>query len=80
MVEGEKSEVIVFKGSQGLGLAVSGGSDSFVNGIYIQTIVPESPAAKHGRLQPGDKLLEVGVVVMTFDLLSSTMGQVSHLN
>ena len=50
---------MIFKGSQILGLAITGGTDSYLSGIYVQNVLPDSPAARDGRLQPGDRILKV---------------------
>ena len=42
-----------------LGVIIVGGLENFINGIYIQKVIPDSPAAKDGRLQPGDRILKV---------------------
>ena len=42
-----------------LGVIIVGGSETSINGIYVQKVVPDSPAAKDGRLQPGDRILKV---------------------
>ena len=42
-----------------LGLIITGGTDSLLDGIYIQKIIPGSPADKDGRLKPGDKILRI---------------------
>lgn len=47
----------------GLGFNIRGGTDNhhvFSDpGIFITTVKPNGAAAKDGRLQPGDKILEV---------------------
>ena len=43
-------------GSHDLGLVLTGGIDSTLNGIYIQRVTPDSPADKDGRLKPGDRI------------------------
>ena len=55
----KECEVIIFKGHQVLGLIIAGGTDSLLDGIYIQKIIPGSPADKDGRLKPGDKILRI---------------------
>lgn len=42
-----------------LGLIITGGTDSLLDGVYIQKIIPGSPADKDGRLKPGDKILKI---------------------
>ena len=51
--------MIIFKGHQVLGLIIAGGTDSLLDGVYIQKIIPGSPADKDGRLKPGDKVLRI---------------------
>ena len=55
----KECELIIFKGHQVLGLIIAGGTDSLLDGIYIQKIIPGSPADKDGRLKPGDKILRI---------------------
>lgn len=55
----KECEIIIFKGHQVLGLIITGGTDSLLDGIYIQKIIPGSPADKDGRLKPGDKILRI---------------------
>ena len=59
LVPGKECEIVIFKGSQILGLAVTGGTDSYLGGIYVQKVLADSPAARDGRLQPGDRILKV---------------------
>ena len=66
---------MIFKGSQILGLAIVGGTDSYLGGIYVQKVLPDSPAARDGRLQPGDKILKVremskGIVLLLYKYIS----------
>ena len=55
----KECEIIIFKGHQVLGIIITGGTDSLLDGIYIQKIIPGSPADKDGRLKPGDKILRI---------------------
>lgn len=55
----KECEIIIFKGHLVLGLIIAGGTDSLLGGIYIQKIIPGSPADKDGRLKPGDKILKI---------------------
>ncbi len=59
IVPGTESEIMIFKGTQMLGLSVVGGSDTYLSGIYVDVIVPQSPAAKDGRLKAGDRIMKV---------------------
>lgn len=47
----------------GLGFNIRGGTDNVHigrdSGIFVTTVKPNGAAAKDGRLQPGDKILEV---------------------
>ena len=60
----KECEIIIFKGHQVLGLIITGGTDSLLDGIYIQKIIPGSPADKDGRLKPGDKILRINNSLM----------------
>lgn len=60
--------VQIVKGPRGLGLSVSGGSDSnavFPGLIRIKRLFPNQAAWSTGMLQPGDILLEVNGVQLT---------------
>nr|XP_055031465.1 ras-associating and dilute domain-containing protein-like [Misgurnus anguillicaudatus] len=62
--EGDEDDVFVLelqRGSCGLGLALVDGQETpfKVNGIYIKSVMPESPAALSQRLRPGDRILAV---------------------
>ncbi|XP_055032416.2 ras-associating and dilute domain-containing protein [Misgurnus anguillicaudatus] len=62
--EGDEEDVFVLelqRGSCGLGLALVDGQETpfKVNGIYIKSVMPESPAALSQRLRPGDRILAV---------------------
>ena len=64
ILPGKESNIVVFKGSQMLGLILVGGVDTYLSEIYIQKIIPDSPAAKDGRLQPGDRLLQARLLLL----------------
>lgn len=51
-------------GSRDLGLVLSGGVDSQLLGVYIHSIVPDSPAHKDGRLKPHDQIKMVNNTAM----------------
>lgn len=53
-------------GSHDLGLVLTGGMDSQLPGpgVYIQRIVPDSPAHRDRRLKPGDQIKMVNNTVM----------------
>ena len=59
IIPGKEHDIVIFKGSDMLGVIIVGGLENFINGIYIQKVIPDSPAAKDGRLQPGDRILKV---------------------
>uniref|UniRef100_UPI00358FDFF8 tyrosine-protein phosphatase non-receptor type 13-like isoform X1 n=2 Tax=Myxine glutinosa TaxID=7769 RepID=UPI00358FDFF8 len=70
-----------------IGFTVTGGINTTVKhgGIYIKTIIAEGPAAKKGKMQTGDRLMEVdgcslnGVThKQAMEILSNT-GKVVHL-
>ncbi|XP_072347844.1 FERM and PDZ domain-containing protein 2 isoform X1 [Scyliorhinus torazame] len=53
-------DVILLKGPSGqLGLKLTGGIGSKWQGIYVQEVVPSSPASSEGSLQPRDKILYI---------------------
>lgn len=60
ITQGETCPIIIFKGSDPLGVTIVGGANSSLNGVYIQKILPDSPAAKDDRLHPGDRILTIG--------------------
>lgn len=60
IIQGEKCAIIIFKGTDPLGITVMGGADTSLNGVYIQRIFPDSPAAKDERLHVGDRILAIG--------------------
>lgn len=51
--------MVLYKGSKVVGLILVGGVDTFLKAVYIKKVVPESMAAKDGRLQPGDQVLKI---------------------
>ncbi|XP_038160250.1 ras-associating and dilute domain-containing protein isoform X1 [Cyprinodon tularosa] len=58
------------KGERGLGLALVDTTNSCtkVRGIFIRAVVPDSPAAKCKKLEPGDRILAVnGVSLLGLD-------------
>ena len=50
---------MLYKGSKVVGLILVGGVDTLLKAVYIKKVVPESMAAKDGRLQPGDQVLKI---------------------
>ncbi|XP_059184214.1 par-3 family cell polarity regulator beta a [Centropristis striata] len=64
---GKKIKIDLKKGAEGLGFTVVT-RDSSVHGpgpILVKNILPRGAAVKDGRLQPGDRILEVNGVDMT---------------
>ncbi|XP_024918486.1 par-3 family cell polarity regulator beta a isoform X2 [Cynoglossus semilaevis] len=64
---GKRMKIDLKKGPEGLGFTVVT-RDSSINGrgpILIKNILPRGAAVKDGRLQPGDRILEVNGVDMT---------------
>ncbi|KAM6893471.1 par-3 family cell polarity regulator beta a [Xenentodon cancila] len=64
---GKKIKIDLKKGTEGLGFTVVT-RDSSVHGpgpILVKNILPRGAAVKDGRLQPGDRILEVNGVDMT---------------
>ncbi|KAM3585463.1 uncharacterized protein V6R79_018086 [Siganus canaliculatus] len=64
---GKKMKIDLKKGAEGLGFTVVT-RDSSVHGpgpILVKNILPRGAAVKDGRLQPGDRILEVNGVDMT---------------
>ena len=64
VTQGETSAIIIFKGSDPLGVNLVGGADSSLHGVYVQRIVPDSPAAKDDRLRAGDRILAIGSLTL----------------
>ncbi|XP_053197401.1 ras-associating and dilute domain-containing protein [Scomber japonicus] len=61
------------RGERGLGLALVDTRDTMmkVKGIFIRAVVPDSPAARCGKLAPGDRILAVnGVSLLELDYQS----------
>ncbi|XP_051165179.1 inactivation-no-after-potential D protein isoform X1 [Leptopilina boulardi] len=42
-----------------IGFTVIGGNDSPVNGVFVLDVYPDGAAGKDGRLQPGDRVVEI---------------------
>ncbi len=55
----KECEVVIYKGSKVVGLILVGGADTVLKAVYIKKVVPDSPAAKDGRLQPGDEIIRI---------------------
>lgn len=62
-----QEQKIVFNFISGLGFNIRGGTDNMHvgkdSGIFVTTVKPNGAASKDGRLQPGDKILEVPLCV-----------------
>ena len=52
-------EIVLYKGSKVPGLILVGGADTILKGVFIKKVLPDFPAAKDGRLQPGDQILKI---------------------
>lgn len=50
---------MLYKGSKVPGLILVGGADTILKGVFIKKVVPDFPASKDGRLQPGDQILNI---------------------
>uniref|UniRef100_A0ABM5FZW2 FERM and PDZ domain-containing protein 2 isoform X3 n=1 Tax=Pogona vitticeps TaxID=103695 RepID=A0ABM5FZW2_9SAUR len=56
----EIPEIIITKGRHGqLGLKLTGGTGSKLQGLFVLEIVPESPASQEGSLQPHDQIISI---------------------
>ena len=56
----KECEVVLYKGSKVItGLILVGGADTVLKSVYIKKISPDSPAAKDGRLQAGDRIIKI---------------------
>ncbi|KAK6642666.1 hypothetical protein RUM43_004168 [Polyplax serrata] len=56
---GKEVLIEINKEKLGLGLSIIGGCDTALGVAIVHEIYPESAAAKDGRLQPGDQILEI---------------------
>lgn len=50
---------MLYQDSKVVGLILVGGADTVLKAVYIKKVVPDSPAAKDGRLKPGDQVLKI---------------------
>ena len=55
----KECEIVLYKGSKVVGLILVGGADTVLKAVYVKKVVPDSPAAKDGRLQPGDQIIKI---------------------
>lgn len=56
---GQETLIEIDKGGLGLGLSIVGGSDTVLGSVVIHEVYSDGAAAKDGRLEPGDQVLEV---------------------
>jgi len=56
---GVETTVEIEKGGIGLGLSIVGGNDTLLGAVVIHEVYPDGAAARDGRLQAGDQVLEV---------------------
>lgn len=54
------------RGNAGMGLGLAGNKDRSKMSVFVAGIQPESPAARDGRINVGDELLEVGFITCNF--------------
>lgn len=59
IIAGQETMIEIDKGGRGLGLSIVGGSDTVLGAVVIHEVYPDGAAAKDGRLEPGDQVLEV---------------------
>jgi len=64
VVCGEVSTIEVERGQLDLGLSVVGGCDTPLVCIVVQEVFPEGALGRDGRIQPGDQVLEVRLLVL----------------
>jgi len=64
VVCGEVSTIEVERGQLDLGLSVVGGCDTPLVCIVVQEVFPEGALGRDGRIQPGDQVLEVRLMVL----------------
>uniref|UniRef100_A0A915JX25 PDZ domain-containing protein n=1 Tax=Romanomermis culicivorax TaxID=13658 RepID=A0A915JX25_ROMCU len=56
---GKETWIELDKGGLGLGLSIVGGCDTVLGSVVIHEVYQDGAAARDGRLEPGDQLLEV---------------------
>lgn len=59
ILPGSETLIEIDKTGRGLGLSIVGGTDTILGVIVIHEIYPDGAAAKDGRLQPWDQIVEV---------------------
>lgn len=62
IVPGQETMIEIDKGGRGLGLSIVGGSDTVLGAVVIHEVYSDGAAAKDGRLEPGDQVLEVNSI------------------
>ena len=77
---GKKIHIQLIKGPQGLGfkLAARDNPTGEISPIYVKNILPKGAAVIDGRLQRGDRLLEVNGVDMTTKTLHETVNMLRN--
>ena len=64
----QQIDITLHKGETGLGFTIAGGQDNQHipedNGIYVTRIIAGGAAQQDGRLQVGDKILKVSVLII----------------
>ena len=77
---GKKIHIQLIKGPQGLGfkLAARDNPTGEISPIYVKNILPKGAAIIDGRLQRGDRLLEVNGVDMTLKTLHETVNMLRN--
>jgi C-terminal processing protease CtpA/Prc len=77
---GKKIHIQLIKGPQGLGfkLAARDNPTGEISPIYVKNILPKGAAIIDGRLQRGDRLLEVNGIDMTTKTLHETVNMLRN--
>ncbi len=71
---GEESGIRLERGLNGLGIMVTGGSDTVIRGVIIREIRADGAAGKDGRLRPGDFMMQVCslLIIVHFYILANS--------